>query len=70
MGGDEAHEPQLSEMIERLIAETKQLIEECRLLAREIETTKQELGTIAKVPRPKAGQSRSSEANKKLKETG
>jgi hypothetical protein len=63
-------EPQLTELMERLIAETEHLIEEGRLLAREIEITKEKLGALARVRLPKPARRRSSEADRKIKKAG
>jgi hypothetical protein len=65
-----ALKPHPTELIARLIAESEHLIEEGRLLAREIETAKEELRTLARVVLPKPAQSRSSVANKDTKKAG
>jgi hypothetical protein len=56
--------------MERLIAETERLIEEDRLLAREIEINKEKLRTLARVRLTKPAQRRSSEADRKMKKAG
>jgi hypothetical protein len=48
MESAEAWEPQVSEIIERLIAETEYLIEEGHLIIRQIEQAKQELKSLAR----------------------
>ncbi len=48
MESAESWEPQLSEIIEGLTAETEHLIEEGRLLASELEITRQELRRLAR----------------------
>jgi hypothetical protein len=47
MESAKAPEPQLAELVDRLIAETEHLIEEGRLLTREIEIAKQDSGILA-----------------------
>jgi hypothetical protein len=70
MESAEPREPQLTQMMERLIAETEHLLKEGRLLAHEIEITKGELRILARVRLPKPPQRRSSEADRKIKKAG
>ncbi len=65
MGRAELRNRNFTEIIDRLVAETEHLIEECRLLAREIEVTKQSLGSLAERGLPRPGQR--SAADKKMK---
>jgi hypothetical protein len=48
MESAEAWEPQVSEIIERLIAETEYLIEESHLIIRQIEEAKRALKSLAR----------------------
>jgi hypothetical protein len=59
MNDAEAREPQLTEVIKKLIADTEHLIEEGRLLAHEMEITRQKLRSLGRKRRPRKPAQRS-----------